>query len=192
MPQTLEPLRRTDQPAGATDVHLAVLAHRLAMAFGAMVGKLVRGSGLGSSQIFDDLGNDVASALNTNAVTNAQTKSGDLIAVMKSHVGDHHPANADGRQPPDRCELSGSPDLDVDRLEGRLGLLRRKFMRQSPPRRARDEAQPLLVVKSINLVDHTIDIERQVAARLLDCPVVIEHLVGAAAAHQKIGNRNTK
>ena len=39
MAQPLDPLRRADQPAGAADVDLAFLAHRLGAAFGAMVGE---------------------------------------------------------------------------------------------------------------------------------------------------------
>src|SRR6185437_6873630 len=55
MPQPLESLRGADQAAGAADVDLAFLAHRLASALGAMVGEDVWRARLVARQILDDL-----------------------------------------------------------------------------------------------------------------------------------------
>ena len=168
MPQPLDPLRRADQAAGAADVDLALLGDRLAVAFGAMVGEDVRRALLVAGQILDHLRDDVAGALDAHAVADAQAEPGDLVAVVERDVGDDHPADADRLQPPDRGQLAGAPDLDVDRLERRLGLLGGEFVRQPPARRAADRAEPLLPVEPVDLVDHPVDVVGQVGARLLD------------------------
>src|SRR5438046_1242138 len=71
MPQPLEPLRRTDQAAGAADIDLAFLGDRLAAAFGAMVGEDISLARLIARQILDHLWDDVAGALDANAVADA-------------------------------------------------------------------------------------------------------------------------
>ena len=68
-------------------------------------------------------------------------------------------ADADRLQPPDRRQLAGAADLDVDRLERGLGLLGREFVRERPARRAGDLAEPLLPVEPVDLVDDAVDVE---------------------------------
>ena len=176
MLQPLDPLRRADQAAGAADVDLALLGDRLAVAFGAMVGEDVRLALLIAGQILDHLRDDVAGALDAHPIADAQAQPRDLVAVVERDVGDHHPADPDRLQPPDRGQLAGAADLDVDRFQRRLGLLRREFVRQAPARRPRDEAQSLLPVEPVDLVDHPVDVERQVGALMLDQAVVGERL----------------
>ena len=132
MPQPLDALRRADQAAGAADVDLALLGDRLAAAFGAMVGEDVGLARLVAGQVLDHLRDDVAGALDPHPVADAQAEPGDLVAVVERDVGDDHPADADRLQPPDRSQLAGAADLDVDRLQRRLGLLGREFVRQRP------------------------------------------------------------
>ena len=136
MPQPLEPLRRADQAAGAADVDLAFLGDRLGCAFGAMVGEDVRLARLVAGQVLDHLRDDVAGALDAHAVADAQAEPRDLVAVVERDVGDDHAADADRLQPPDRRQLAGAADLDVDRFERGLGFLGGEFVREAPARRA--------------------------------------------------------
>ena len=96
---------------------------------------------------------------------------------MERDVGDDDAADADRLQPPDRGQLAGAPDLDVDRLERGLGLLGGELVRDAPARRAADVAEPLLPVEPVDLVDDAVDVERQVGARLLDRAIMGERLL---------------
>jgi hypothetical protein len=136
------------------------------------------------------LRNNVPGALDAHPVTNAQAEPLDLVAVVQRHVGDDHSADADGRQAPDGRQLAGAPDLDVDRFQRRLRLLRRKLVREAPARGSRDEAQPLLQVEPVDLVDDAVDIEREVSPRLLDRAIVREHSVHVVAADEQLGDGN--
>jgi len=73
------------------------------------------------------------------------------------------------------------PDLDVDVLEDRLRLLRRKLVRDRPARRARDEAEPLLPVEPVDLVDDAVDVVAEIGALALDVVVEREQLLGRVA-----------
>ena len=62
-----------------------------------------------------------------------------------------------------------------------------------PQRGARaDEAEPLLPVQPVNLVDDAVDVERQVGARLLDRAIMAEHLLDRIAAHEQLGDRQAE
>ena len=111
---------------------------------------------------------------------------------MERDVGDDHPADADRLQPPDRRQLAGAADLDVDRLERGLGLLGGEFVREAPARRAADLAEPLLPVEPVDLVDDAVDVERQVGARLLDRAVMGEHLLDVVAADEQVADREAE
>ncbi len=192
MPQPLEPLGRADQAAGAADVDLAFLGDRLALAFRAMVGEDVRVARFVARQILDHLRDDVAGALDAHAVADAQAEPRDLVAIVERDVGDDHAADADRSQPPDRRQLAGAPDLDVDRFQRRLGLLRREFVREAPARRAPDEAEPLLPVEPADLVDDAVDVVGQVRARRLDRAIMVERFVDSLAALQQVADRECR
>ena len=192
MPQPLEPLRRADQAAGAADVDFAFLGDRLAAALGAMVGEDVRLARLVAGQVLDHLRDDVAGALDADAVADAQAQPLDLVAVVERDVGDDHAADADRFQPPDRGQLAGAADLDVDRFERGLGLLGGEFVREPPARRAADLAEPLLPVEPVDLVDHAVDVERQVGPRLLDRAIMGEHVLERVAADEQVADRKAE
>ena len=97
-----------------------------------MVGEDVRRARLVAGQILDHLRDDVAGALDAHAVADAQAQPRDLVAVVERDVGDDHAADADRLQPPDRGQLAGAADLDVDRFERGLGLLGGEFVRERP------------------------------------------------------------
>ena len=141
-----------------------------------MVGEDVWLARLVAGQVLDHLRDDVAGALDAHAVADAQAQPLDLVAVVERDVGDDHAADADRLQPSDGRQLAGAADLDVDRLQRGFGFLGGKFVREAPARRARDEAEPLLPVEPVDLVDDAVDVERQVGAGLLDRAVMGEHL----------------
>ena len=120
------------------------------------------------------LRDDVAGALDQHPVADAHAEPLDLVAIVQGRVGDGDAADADRLQPRDRGQLAGAADLDVDRLEHRLGLLGRELVGDRPARRLRDEAEPLLPVEPVDLVDDAVDVERQVGALRLDRPVMAE------------------
>ena len=138
MAQPLEALRRADQAAGAADVDLAFLGDRL--------GLRIRGNGRGRRKAAR--GSSRVRFSTTCGMTSparwmrtrspiAQAEPRDLVAVVERDVGDDHAADADRRQPPDRRQLAGAADLDVDRFERRLGLLGGELVREPPARRPR-------------------------------------------------------
>ena len=164
----LEPLRRADQPAGAADIDLALLRHSLAVAFRAMVGEGPCRARLVAGQILDDLRDDVARALQHDAVAGAHAEPRDLVGIVQRRVGHDDAADRHRLEPRDRGQLAGAADLDVDSLKRRLGALGGEFVRQPPARRAPDEAEPRLPVEPVDLVDDAVDVERQVGALGLD------------------------
>ena len=158
--QIRPPVQRTSTSPSAATASTA--------AFGAMVGENIGRPLLVAGQILDHLRDDVAGALDADAVADAQAEPRDLVAVVERDVGDDHAADPDRVQPPDRGQLPGAADLDVDRFQSRLGFLGGEFVRQRPARRARHLPQPLLPVDPPDLIDDAIDIERQVGAGMLD------------------------
>ena len=172
MAEALDALGRADQAAGAADVDLALLAHRVRAAFGACVGEDVRRALLLRRQILQHLRDDVAGALDADAVADADAEPGDLVGIVQGGVGDGDAADADRLQPRHRGQLAGAADLDVDRLEHRFGFLGREFVGERPARRLGDEAEPLLPVEPVDLVDDAVDVERKIGALGLDRPVM--------------------
>ena len=166
MLEPLHGLRRTNQHAraAAVDVFLARLlvhfAHGMAAADGAFVRKLI---GLRALRPLlqdhaHDLRNDVAGALDHDRVADAHILARDLVFVVQRGVLHHHAADRDGLQFRDRRELAGAADLDVDVEQHGFGLLGREFVRDGPARAARHEAQPLLQIEAVDLVDDAVDV----------------------------------
>ena len=171
-------LRGTDKTACATHIDLALFGHRLAAAFGAMIGK-VEGRALRlGREVIHKLWNNVARALDHHAVARAHAQPFDLVAIVQRDIGHRHTADEDRGEPPDRGQLARPPDLYVDALERGLRLFGGEFMRQRPARRLGDETEPLLVVEPVDLVDHAIDFIGQVGARGGDGLVMREDRCG--------------
>ena len=180
MAQAFDPLGRADQAAGAAIIDLALLARRGRSAGGAFGGEGVGGPILVAGEVFDHLRDHVAGALDADAVAGAHAQPLDLVGIVQRRVADDDAADADRLQPSDGRELAGAADLDVDGEQAGLRLLRREFVRQPPARRARDEAQPRLPVQPIDLVDHAVDVEGQIGARLLDLAILRQRGVRSA------------
>ena len=130
----------------------------------------------------------VARALDADAVADAETEPLNLVAIVQRDIGDDHAADSDWLEPADGRQLARPSDLDVDRFERRLRLLGREFVRQAPARRARNLAEPILPVEPVDLVDHAVDVERQVGAGGLDAAVMGEHVFDAVAAGEQAGD----
>ncbi len=133
--QPLDPLRRTDQPAGAPPRDLARLARRVAAARRADDRKDERRAALGvAGDGSEDLRDDVAGALKLDRVADADVLARDLVLVVERRVGHDDPADADRLEPRDRGQLPRPPDLDVDRQQLRRRPLGGKFVGQRPAR----------------------------------------------------------
>ena len=92
-----------------------------------------------------------------------------------------------GLQLGDRRELAGATHLDVYVEKHGLRLFGGEFVRDRPARRARDEAQTVLQIEPVDLVDDAVDIVAEVGALLLDMAVEGEKLFRRpAVAHQRI------
>jgi hypothetical protein len=117
----------------------------------------------------DDLRDDVAGALDHDGVADPDVAALaqhfalvadalDVILVVQRDVLHDHAADADRLELADRRERAGAADLDLDVAQHGHGALGREFMRDAPARRARDEAEPLLPVDAIDLVDDAVDV----------------------------------
>jgi hypothetical protein len=101
---------------------------------------------------------------------------------VQRRVGHRDPADEYRLQLRHRRQRAGATDLHLDAEHlGRL-LLRRVLVRQGEARRARDEAELLLPVEAVHLVDHAVDRIGQLVALLAD-----PRVVGEQAFHA--GNR---
>ena len=94
----------------------------------------------------------------SHRVADAHVLARDLVLVVQGRVRDHHAADGDRLEPRDRRQRAGAPDLDVDGLEDGARLLGRELARDRPARGARDEAEPLLQVEPVDLVDDAVDV----------------------------------
>ena len=111
---------------------------------------------------------------------------------MKRRVADDDAADADRLQPRNRGQLTGAADLNVDALKRRLRLFRREFVREAPARRAGDEAQPLLPVEPIDLIDDAVDVVGKVGALRFDPTVVSERRFDLLALDQQVADRQAE
>ena len=191
MAQTFEFLRVTDEPAGTADVDLPLLRDRLAATDGAMVGEDIGGAIDVAGQIVDDLRDHVARALDDHPVAGAHAEAADLVAVVERDVRDDDAADGDRGEPPHGGQLARAADLDVDGFQSGLRAFGGKFMRDRPARRLRDEAQSLLPVEPVDLIDDAVDIVRHLGALGLDHPVMRQHVGDALETLQKRRNGNT-
>ena len=87
-----------------------------------------------------------------------------------------------------RRELAGAADLDVDVVEPRRLLLRRVLLRHGPARLARLEAEPLLQLARVDLVDDAVDLVGQLLAQRRD-PRVKGNKAGSAIDARVIRTR---
>src|SRR5712672_1015347 len=137
----------------------------------------------------DHLRNHIAGALHHDGVADSDVAplaqlltvaadTPDVVLIVQGHVLHDDAADADRLQLADRRERSGAPDLDLDIAEHRHRALGREFVRDRPAWRARYEAQPLLPVEPVDLVDDAVDVVIEFGARFLDLAVERYQLIG--------------
>ena len=147
----------------------------------------------------DDLRDDVAGALDHHGVADPDVAAlaqllavaadaADVILIVQRDVLHDDAADADRLELADRRERAGAPDLDLDIPEHGGGALGREFVRDRPARRPRDEAEPLLPVDAVDLVDDAVDVVVEPGALLLDLAVKRDQLLDRMADfRQRVG-----
>ena len=147
----------------------------------------------------DDLRNHVAGALDHDGVANPDVAALaqllalvadalDVVLIVQRDVLHDHAADTHRLQLSDRRERAGAPDLDLDVLEHRHGALGRKFVRNGPARRARDEAEPLLPIDPVDLVDDAVDVVVELGALFLDLAVKRDQMLdGMTELCERVG-----
>ena len=102
-------------------------------------------------------------------------------ALCKRRVLHDHAADADRLELCDRRQRAGAADLDLDVAHHRRRLLGGEFVRDRPAGTSRDEAQPLLPVEPVDLVDDAVDVVVELAARETDLVMHLEQVLGGFA-----------
>src|ERR1700756_280625 len=136
----------------------------------------------------DDLRDHVAGALDHHGVADPDiaplaqhlalvADALDVVLIVQRHVLHDDAADADRLELADRRERTGAADLDLDVAQHGHGALGREFMRDRPARRARHEAEPLLPVDAVDLVDDAVDIVVERGALFLDLAVEGDELL---------------
>src|SRR5467141_2851508 len=145
----------------------------------------------------NNLRNDVAGALDDHGVADPDiaalaqffamaADAPDVILVVQRDVLHDDAADADRFELADRRERAGASDLDLDIPEHGHGALGRKLVRDRPARRARHEAEPLLPVDAIDLVDDAVDVVVEMGPLGFDLAMEGEQLFDRIA---KLGER---
>ena len=112
----------------------------------------------------------------------------DVVLVVQGDVLHDDAADADRLELADRRERAGAADLDLDIAQHGHGALGRELVRDRPARRARHEAEPLLPVEPVDLVDDAVDVVVELGALLLDLAVERDQLLDRVAEFgQRIG-----
>ncbi|MND61765.1 hypothetical protein D3C80_530270 [compost metagenome] len=111
----------------------------------------------------------------------------DIIGIMQRRIGDNDTADGDRGETRDRRQGAGTSHLNFNVLNRRECLLGREFMRGRPARAARAEAQSLLKVEPVDLIDHTVDIIIEIGPRNADFIIMFKQLLGGGESlHQRI------
>src|SRR3954468_20456347 len=84
---------------------------------------------------------------------------------------------------------AGAADLNLDVLEHGLRAFGGELMGDAPARSSADEAEAALPVETIDLVDHAVDVERQVGALVIQGHVNFERIIDRFAQLRLRRNR---
>ena len=129
----------------------------------------------------DHLRDDVAGALDRHRVADPHVEPLDLVLVVQRRVLHHHAADRDRLELGDRRQRAGAADLDLDVAHDGRRLLGGELVRDRPARAARHEAEPLLPVEAVDLVDDAVDVVVERGALRLDLAVEGQQLLDRAA-----------
>ena len=195
MLQPFDALCGTDEAAGAAAhrIDLAghpLLAHRMGAADRAFLREVI-GPGMGRTLLrheTEDLRNDVACALHDHRVALADVLAGDLVLVVQRGVGDDNTTHGHGLKPRDGGESTRAAHLDIDLLQHRRRLLGGELVGEAPAWAARHEAEALLPVEAVHLVDDAVDVIAEIRALALDQAILRKELLdGMTDLGQGIG-----
>ena len=114
----------------------------------------------------EDLRDDVASALKEHGVADTDVFPGNFVLVVEGGVLDHDASDGDGLELGDGGQRTGAADLNVDVVQDRRRSFGREFIGNREARCARDEAQTLLQVQAVELVDDAVDVVVELGAPL--------------------------
>ena len=121
------------------------------------ISKTAASAGRSSAPHRDDFRNHVAGAAHDDRVADAHVLAPQLALVVQRGVGHRHAADEHRLQPRHRRQRAGAADLHLDAEHLGGLLLGRVLVREREARRARDEAEALLPVEPVHLVDHAVD-----------------------------------
>ena len=113
----------------------------------------------------------ITGTANHHGVTYTHIFAPGFVLVVQRGVGNGHAAHKHGRELGHGRELASAPHLHLNGLHGGELFLRRVFVGHGPARFAGDEAQALLQVAAVDLVDHAVDVEGQVGALAFDAVI---------------------
>ena len=116
----------------------------------------------------DHFGNHVAGTPHDHRIADADVLAAHFVFVVQRRVRDRRAADEHRREPRNRRDRAGAADLHVDREQLRERFLRGEFVRERKARRARHEAELVLLVAPVDLVDDAVDVVRQAVALLAD------------------------
>ena len=129
----------------------------------------------------DHLGDHVAGAQHDHLLARrgcpCATMSSSLCSVA---MRDRHAADLDRLEHRVGAQVAELADVPHDLLRARHGGRRRELPRHRPARVAPDRAQPALQLEIVDLHDHAVDLEVELAAALLPLQALRDHLVLAA------------
>src|SRR5262249_38660713 len=166
MLEALYALRRADQSADAASDGILFPRRGIDLAHGvAATGRTDRGKAKSFRaraalrlNYPQNLRDDVARALHDDRITDAHVFARDLILVMQRGVLHHDAADGHRLKLGDRGQCPGAADLDLNVAQDRGRLLGGEFVGDGITRRARDEAQPLLKIEPVELIDDAVNI----------------------------------
>ena len=196
--QALDALRRADQPAGAAAHRIDFagdrihLAHRMAAASRTKIGKGESFRGLGPLLLdhAENLRDDVAGTLDDDGIADADVLARDLVFIVQGGVLHDDAADGHRLELGDGGQRAGASDLNFDVVEDGGRLLGREFVRDGVARRTRDEAQTLLEIEPVELVDDAVDIVVEPGAAAFELTIGVEHLFHALReAHQRVDGK---
>ena len=187
-------LGAAEQAGRAASIDLAFLAAHSAAADRAGIGHGERHRALGPAieHHGDHFGDHITGAAHHHGIANAHVLAACLFLVVEGGIGDRHTAHEDRSQLGHRSKFAGAANLHVDGLHGSELLLRRVLVRHGPARLAADEAQALLQRQCVDLVDHTVDVERQAVAQRGDLLVKFDQFRRAGRHRAVIRHRQAE
>jgi hypothetical protein len=121
-----------------------------------------------------DLGDHVAGAAHDHGVADAHVLAAHLVLVVQRRVRDRDAADEHRRETRDRRDRAGAADLHLDVEDLGRHFLGRELVRDGEARRARDEAERLLLRQCVDLVDDPVDLVGKLRALGAEVLVVAE------------------